>query len=148
MVEEKVNQMIAKAQTALAQFKKLNQEQTDAICQAIAKVIEENKESLAEMAVNETGMGNVADKTIKNYFGSAVVWNDMKDSKTVGIVKDENDIIEIAEPFGVVAAVTPTTNPTSTVCFKVLSALKGRNTEPRLTVFSGSLSLRLRPQTL
>jgi acyl-CoA reductase-like NAD-dependent aldehyde dehydrogenase len=128
MVEEKINLMIAKAQTALAQFKKLNQEQTDVICEAIANVVEENKESLAEMAVAETAMGNVADKTIKNYFASAVVWNDMKDSKTVGIVKDENNIIEIAEPFGVVAAVTPTTNPTSTVCFKVLSALKGRNT--------------------
>ncbi|MCD6526103.1 MAG: aldehyde dehydrogenase family protein [Desulfuromonas sp.] len=127
MVEKKINQMINKAQGAVAEFKKLNQEQTDAICEAIAKVIEEKKEVLAEMAVEETGMGNVPDKTIKNYFGSAVVWNDMKGVKTVGIVKDENDIIEIAEPFGVVAAVTPTTNPTSTVCFKVLSALKGCN---------------------
>lgn len=127
MVEEKINQMINKAQDAVAEFKKLNQEQTDAICEAIAKVIEAKKEELAEMAVSETALGNVADKIIKNHFGSTVVWNDMKDVKTVGIVKDENDILEIAEPFGVVAAVTPTTNPTSTVCFKVLSALKGRN---------------------
>lgn len=127
MVEEKINQMIQNAKGAVEKFKKLNQEQTDAICEAIAKVIEEQKVALAEMAVEETGLGNVADKTIKNHFGSTVVWNDMKGAKTVGIVSDENDILEIAEPFGVVAAVTPTTNPTSTVCFKVLSALKGRN---------------------
>ena len=127
MVEETINQMVQKAKTALTEFKKLDQAKTDAICEAIAKVIEENKEELAKMAVEETRLGNVADKTIKNHFGSTVIWNDMKDVKTVGVVKDENDIIEIAEPVGVVAAVTPTTNPTSTVCFKVLSSLKGRN---------------------
>lgn len=127
MVAEKISTMINKAQDAVTEFKKLNQAQTDAICEAIAQVIELNKVKLAEMAVEETCLGNVADKTIKNHFGSTVVWNDMKDVKTVGIVKDENDILEIAEPLGVVASVTPTTNPTSTVCFKALSALKGRN---------------------
>lgn len=127
MVEEKINQMVLKAKASLVEYKKLDQAKTDAICEAIAKVIEAKKEELAKMAVEETGLGNVADKTIKNHFGSTVVWNDMKDVRTVGVVKDENDIIEIAEPVGVVAAVTPTTNPTSTVCFKVLSALKGRN---------------------
>ncbi|MDD2336557.1 MAG: aldehyde dehydrogenase family protein [Geobacteraceae bacterium] len=127
MVEEKINQMVLKAKAALTEYKKLDQAKTDAICEAIAKVIDANKEELAKMAVEETRIGNVADKTIKNYFGSTVIWNDMKGVKTVGVVKDENDIIEIAEPIGVVAAVTPTTNPTSTVCFKVLSALKCRN---------------------
>jgi acyl-CoA reductase-like NAD-dependent aldehyde dehydrogenase len=127
MVEETINQMVQKAKVALAEYKKLNQAKTDAICEAIAKVIESNKEELAKMAVKETRLGNVADKAIKNYFGSTVIWNDMKDVKTVGIIKDENDIIEIADPVGVVAAVTPTTNPTSTVCFKVLSSLKCRN---------------------
>lgn len=126
-VKQTIDQMVEKAKASLAEFKKLNQEQTDAICEAIAKVIEGQKEELAKFAVEETGLGNVADKTIKNHFGSTVVWNDMKGVKTVGVVKDENDIIEIAEPVGVVAAVTPTTNPTSTVCFKVLSALKARN---------------------
>lgn len=127
MVEEKINQMVQKAQAAVAEFKKLNQEQTDAICEAIASAVEANKEVLAKLAVEETGIGNVADKTTKNSVGSTVVWNDMKGAKSVGIVKEENDVIEIAEPVGVVAAVTPTTNPTSTVCFKILSALKGRN---------------------
>lgn len=127
MVAEKINGMVQKAKAAVEEYKKLNQQQTDAICEAIAKVIESKKEELAKDAVEETRLGKVADKTIKNYFGSTVIWNDMKDVKTVGIIKDENDIIEIADPVGVVAAVTPTTNPTSTVAFKVLSALKCRN---------------------
>ncbi len=127
MVEQKINSMIETAKVALEKFKKLDQEQTDAICEAVANAVAGQKEELAIMAVEETGLGNVADKTIKNYFGSEVIWNDMKGVKTVGIVKDENDIIEIAEPVGVVAGILPTTNPTSTVCFKILSALKGRN---------------------
>lgn len=127
MVEETINTMVEKAKAAVAEYKKLDQATTDAICEAIANVIEANKEELAKMAVEETRLGNVPDKIIKNHFGSTVIWNDMKGVKTVGVIKDENDIIEIAEPVGVVAAVTPTTNPTSTVCFKVLSALKGRN---------------------
>jgi alcohol dehydrogenase/acetaldehyde dehydrogenase/alcohol dehydrogenase len=122
-----IDQMVEKAQVALEEMKKLNQEQTDAICKAIAEAIEANKEVLAKDAVEETRLGKYEDKVIKNHFGSTVIWNDMKDAKTVGVVKDENDIIEIAEPYGVVAAVTPTTNPTSTVSFKILSALKGRN---------------------
>ncbi|APG27487.1 hypothetical protein A7E78_06310 [Syntrophotalea acetylenivorans] len=127
MVEETINQLVQKAQVALAESKKLNQEQTDAICEAVANAVEAKKEELAKLAVEETGIGNVADKTIKNSVGSTVIWNDMKGVKSVGIVKEENDIIEIAEPVGVVAGITPTTNPTSTVCFKILSALKGRN---------------------
>ena len=127
MVEQKINAMIETAKVALEKFKKLDQEQTDAICEAVANAVAAQKEELAIMAVEETGLGNVADKTIKNYFGSTVIWNDMKGVKTVGIVKDENDIIEIAEPVGVVAGILPTTNPTSTTCFKILSALKGRN---------------------
>ena len=127
MVEQQINEMIAKAQVALENFKKLNQEQTDAICEAMAKAVEDKKEELAKMAVEETRLGNVADKTIKNSFGSTVIWNDMKGVKTVGIVKDENDVIEIAEPVGVIAGITPTTNPTCTVSFKILSALKCRN---------------------
>ncbi len=127
MVEQQINAMIEKAKVALDAFKKLNQEQTDAICEAVANAVEAKKEELAKMAVEETGLGNVADKIIKNHFGSTVIWNDMKGVKTVGVVKDENDIIEIAEPVGVVAGILPTTNPTSTACFKILSALKGRN---------------------
>lgn len=126
-VAEKINEMVQKAKAAVAEYKKLNQEQTDAICEAIAKVIESKKDELAQDAVTETRLGKVADKAIKNYFGSTVIWNDMKGVKTVGVIKDENDIIEIAEPVGVIAGVCPTTNPTSTVAFKVLSALKCRN---------------------
>ncbi|MEZ4483126.1 MAG: aldehyde dehydrogenase family protein [Syntrophotaleaceae bacterium] len=132
MVEQQINEMVDKAKVALEDFKKLNQEQTDAICEAVAKAVEA-KEELAKMAVEETGLGNVADKTIKNHFGSTVIWNDMKGVKTVGVVKDENDIIEIAEPVGVVAGITPTTNPTSTVCFKILSALKVQRDRARLS---------------
>ncbi|MRR07507.1 MAG: aldehyde dehydrogenase family protein, partial [Deltaproteobacteria bacterium] len=70
MVEETINQMVQKAKAALTEYKKLDQAKTDAICEAIAKVIDANKEELAKMAVEETRLGNVADKTIKNYFGS------------------------------------------------------------------------------
>ena len=126
-VAEKINELVQKAKVAVEEYKKLDQKQTDAICEAIAKVIDSKKEELAQDAVTETRLGKVSDKAIKNYFGSTVMWNDMKGVKTVGIIKDENNIIEIAEAVGVVAAVTPTTNPTSTVAFKVLCALKSRN---------------------
>ncbi len=82
---------------------------------------------LAEFAVEETGIGNVEDKVIKNHFGTQVVYDYMKDGKSVGVIDETDGIISIAEPFGIVAAVTPTTNPTSTTMFKALIALKGRN---------------------
>lgn len=85
---------------------------------------------LAKMAVAETGRGVVEDKAIKNIYASEYIWNSIRHDKTVGIIEDddENQIMKIAEPVGVIAGVTPVTNPTSTVVFKTLIALKTRNT--------------------
>jgi acyl-CoA reductase-like NAD-dependent aldehyde dehydrogenase len=126
-VQLQVERMIVKALKALEEFNGFTQEQVDAVVEAMTKAGVANERLLAELAVEETGIGNVEDKVIKNHFGTQVVYDYMKDGKSVGIIEEENGIISIAEPFGIVAAVTPTTNPTSTTMFKSLIALKGRN---------------------
>jgi acyl-CoA reductase-like NAD-dependent aldehyde dehydrogenase len=122
-----IDQMAAKALTALEEFKGFTQEQVDKISEAMTVAGVLNERYLAEFAVEETGIGNVEDKVIKNHFGTQVVYDYMKDGKSVGVIDETDGIISIAEPFGIVAAVTPTTNPTSTTMFKALIALKGRN---------------------
>jgi acetaldehyde dehydrogenase (acetylating) len=113
------------AQPLLAE---LTQQQIDAIVTAMADAVTPHAEALAALAVEETGYGVVADKVQKNLFASRQVYDFIKPMKTVGVVNriDEKKIIEIAEPFGVVAAIVPTTNPTSTAIYKVLIALKAR----------------------
>jgi acyl-CoA reductase-like NAD-dependent aldehyde dehydrogenase len=122
-----IDRMAAKALTALEEFKGFTQEQVNRISEAMTVAGVLNERYLAEFAVEETGIGNVEDKVIKNHFGTQVVYDYMKDGKSVGVIDETDGIISIAEPFGVVAAVTPTTNPTSTTMFKSLIALKGRN---------------------
>lgn len=122
-----IDVMAAKALKALEAFRGFTQEQVDRITEAMTGAGVANERFLAEYAVEETGIGNVEDKVIKNHFGTQVVYDYMKDAKSVGVIEEEDGIISIAEPFGVVAAVTPTTNPTSTTMFKSLIALKGRN---------------------
>ncbi len=122
-----IDVLAAKALTALGQFKGFSQVQVDRIVEAMTAAGVANERYLAEFAVEETGIGNVEDKVIKNHFGTQVVYDYMKDRKSVGVIHEENGIISIAEPFGIVAAVTPTTNPTSTTMFKALISLKGRN---------------------
>jgi acyl-CoA reductase-like NAD-dependent aldehyde dehydrogenase len=124
---QEVDVLTGKALKALGEFKKFNQAQVDKIIKAMAEAGVANERYLAEFAVEETGMGNVEDKVIKNHFGTQVVYDYMKDAMSVGIIEEKDGIISIAEPFGIVAAVTPTTNPTSTTMFKALIALKGRN---------------------
>src|SRR5215207_9147200 len=113
------------AQPLLAEF---TQEQIDAIVTAMAEAVTPHAETLARLAVEETGYGVVADKVQKNLFASRQVYEFIKPMKTVGVVNriDDKKIIEIAEPFGVVAAIVPTTNPTSTAIYKVLIAIKAR----------------------
>lgn len=113
------------AQPLLAE---LSQEQIDAIVTAMADAVTPHAEALARMAVEETGFGVVADKVQKNLFGSRRVYEFIKPMKTVGVIGrlDDRKVIEIAEPFGVVAAIVPSTNPTSTAIYKVLIALKAR----------------------
>jgi acyl-CoA reductase-like NAD-dependent aldehyde dehydrogenase len=122
-----IDRMAAKALTALEEFRGFTQQQVNKITEAMTVAGVLNERYLAEFAVEETGIGNVEDKVIKNHFGTQVVYDYMKDGKSVGVIDETDGIISIAEPFGVVAAVTPTTNPTSTTMFKSLIALKGRN---------------------
>ena len=113
------------AQPLLAE---LSQEQIDAIVGAMADAVTPHAEALATMAVEETGYGVVADKVQKNLFGSRRVYEFIRPMRTVGVVNrlEDRKVVEIAEPFGVVAAIVPSTNPTSTAIYKVLIALKAR----------------------
>src|SRR5262245_46176427 len=116
------------ARQAQSQLAELTQEQIDAIVTAMAQAVTPQAETLARLAVDETGYGVVADKIQKNLFGSCQVYEFIRPMRTVGVVNriEEKKIIEIAEPFGVVAAVVPSTNPTSTAIYKVLISLKAR----------------------
>ncbi|MEZ4599079.1 MAG: aldehyde dehydrogenase family protein [Syntrophotaleaceae bacterium] len=126
-VKNRIEELIVNARAAAAQFKKYEQTQVDSIIAAMEKAGTANERKLAEMAVEETGMGKVEDKVVKNHIGCHVVYEYLKDKPSVGIISENDGIIEIAEPFGIVVAVTPTTNPTSTTMFKALISLKGRN---------------------
>src|SRR6188474_252239 len=116
------------ARQAQSQLAELSQEQIDAIVTAMAAAVTPQAEALARLAVEETGYGVVADKVQKNLFSSRQVYEFIKPMKTVGVVNriEEKKIVEIGEPFGVVAAIVPSTNPTSTAIYKVLIALKAR----------------------
>src|SRR5687767_9343141 len=116
------------ARNAQGRLAELSQEQIDAIVTAMADAVTPHAETLARLAVEETGYGVVADKVQKNLFGSRDVYNFIRPMKTVGVVNRlvEKKVIEIAEPFGVVAAIVPSTNPTSTAIYKILIAIKAR----------------------
>lgn len=127
---QEVRNLVNAAKKAQDILKTYTQEQVDRICLAIAEAGEKNACLLADMAVSESGMGKYEDKCFKNYFASKVLYEYIKDMKTVGIIrKDEVEKIwEVAEPVGVIAGIVPTTNPTSTVIFKAMISLKTRNT--------------------
>lgn len=126
-VIQKIDELVTKAEKAAAIFKTYTQEQVDKICAAMDAVSVANEVILGEEAVAETGIGRADHKAIKNHLGAHVVAEWQKDQKSVGIIREEEGVKYIAEPFGVIAAATPTTNPTSTVMFKALIALKARN---------------------
>ncbi len=117
---------VKKAQKIYATF---TQEQVDAIFKAAATAADKARIPLARMAVEETGMGVLEDKIIKNHFASEYIYNKHKNAKTCGIIKEDktNGIKIVADPLGVIAGIVPTTNPTSTAIFKSLIALKTRN---------------------
>jgi len=123
---ETVLQTVREAQRTYSSY---TQEQVDAIFLAAASAANRARIPLAKMAVEETGMGVVEDKVIKNHYASEYIYNAYKDTKTCGILEEDKayGIKKIAEPVGVIAAVIPTTNPTSTAIFKTLMALKTRN---------------------
>ncbi|AKN32812.1 acetaldehyde dehydrogenase [Clostridium carboxidivorans P7] len=105
------------------------EEQIDKILRNMVKVAEEHAVCLAQMAVEETGFGKAEDKTFKNHLASTILYNSIKDMKTIGIVKEDtiNKLIEIAEPVGLVMGIVPSTNPTSTAIFKAMISIKSRN---------------------
>jgi acetaldehyde dehydrogenase (acetylating) len=117
-----------RAKDAAPALAELSQEQIDAIVDAMAAAVTPQAEALARLAHEETGYGVVADKVQKNLFASDKVYRFIKPIKTVGVIRriEERKVIEIAEPFGVVCAIVPSTNPTSTAIYKILIAVKAR----------------------
>lgn len=126
---EKLEKALAKLKEAQKMYATYSQEQVDKIFLAAASAANKARIPLAKMAVEETGMGVVEDKVIKNHYASEYIYNAYKNVKTCGVIEEDKafGIKKIAEPVGVIAAVIPTTNPTSTTIFKTLIALKTRN---------------------
>ena len=126
---ESFEKALAQVRAAQKTFATYTQEQVDHIFQAAAIAAQQARIPLAKMAVQETGMGVVEDKIIKNQYAAEYIYNAYKDTKTCGVIEQDDNygITRIAEPIGVIAAVIPTTNPTSTAIFKTLIALKTRN---------------------
>ena len=124
-----VDELAQKASIALDKMLKLNQEQIDAIVKAMALAGLSEQMHLARMAVEETGRGIFEDKVTKNIFSTEYIYHSIKYDKTVGIIEDNDDdaYMVVAEPVGVIAGVTPVTNPTSTTMFKAIISLKTRN---------------------
>lgn len=129
-IKAQIDEMILKARQAQSLFESYNQEQVDALVKAIAKVVYDNAKPFAKMAVEETRMGVYEDKIKKNQGKSKIIWNNLKDKKSVGIISrnEETGITEVARPVGVVGAITPCTNPIVTPMCNAMFALKGRNT--------------------
>ena len=117
-----------RAREAAPILAELSQEQIDAIVDAMAAAVTPHAEALARLACEETGFGVVADKVQKNLFASEKIYKFIRPMKTVGVIRrlDDRKVIEIAEPFGVVAAIVPSTNPTSTAIYKILISMKAR----------------------
>ncbi len=126
---ESLEERLKMLRAAQAEFATYTQEQVDKIFMAAALAANGQRIPLAKMAVEETGMGIVEDKVIKNHYAAEYIYNAYKNAKTCGVIEEDRafGIQKIAEPIGVVAAVIPTTNPTSTAIFKTLIALKTRN---------------------
>jgi acetaldehyde dehydrogenase/alcohol dehydrogenase len=128
-LSERVEHLVRQARLAAAVFTQYTQEQVDNIVKAMTLAAIEAASDLAISAHNETRMGVIEDKTLKNYVASEFHYHQIKNAKTVGVIKEyaEDNLVEIAEPVGVILALSPVTNPTSTVIFKSIAAAKTRN---------------------
>ena len=126
---QELEELIQQVKKAQQQFANYSQEQVDLIFKKAALAANNARIPLAKMAVQETGMGVIEDKVIKNHFASEIIYNKYKHSKTCGIIEEDKSfgLQKIAEPVGILAGIVPTTNPTSTAIFKALIALKTRN---------------------
>lgn len=124
-----LNDLVARVKKAQREFANFSQEQVDRIFRAAALAAADARIPLAKLAVEESGMGIVEDKVIKNHFASEYIYNAYKDEKTCGVLSEDPTFgtITIAEPIGIICGIVPTTNPTSTAIFKSLISLKTRN---------------------
>lgn len=128
-IQEMINKLVDNANKALKEYMKLDQKQINDIVYNMSLAGLDNHTELAKLAVEETGRGVYEDKIIKNIFATEYIWHSIKYEKTVGVI-EENELegyVEVAEPIGIVAGVTPVTNPTSTTMFKSLICAKSRN---------------------
>ena len=128
-VQKMIDSLMQKAKKASEEYLKLDQSQVDKIIKAMSMAGLEHHMELAKMAVEETGRGIYEDKITKNMFATEYIYHSIKYDKTVGIISEneEEGYEEIAEPVGIIAGVTPVTNPTSTTMFKSIIAAKTRN---------------------
>jgi succinate-semialdehyde dehydrogenase len=128
-LQKYIAELIDNARKAQAEFASYSQEQVDAAVRAVGKVIYDNGEALAKMAVEETKMGSYEDKILKNKGKAMAVWNYLKNKKSVGILRvlDDQGLVEVAHPKGVIGAITPVTNPVMTPMHNAMIALKGAN---------------------
>ncbi|WP_079707847.1 bifunctional acetaldehyde-CoA/alcohol dehydrogenase [Paraliobacillus ryukyuensis] len=128
-VAERIDTLVKNAQTALSEMRKLDQEQIDNIVKEMALAGLDQHMPLAKLAVEETGRGVYEDKIIKNIFATEYVYHNVKYDKTIGVISEneQDGMVEIAEPIGVIAGVTPVTNPTSTTLFKSIISIKTGN---------------------
>ena len=129
LARQEARQLLRQAEIAQKRLAEFSQEQLDTIVKAIRDAIHGAAVELAQLAVQETGFGNAEDKTTKNQFASHRVWEAVKDMKTVGVLKEcpGEKLWEVGVPVGVITAIVPSTNPTSTVCYKAMIALKAGN---------------------
>src|SRR6478672_1055845 len=126
--QQEARDAVEAASFAFQTVAKFGQQKIDEICEAMSRVALRESARLGQMAQEETGFGKAEDKREKNRFAAEDVWDYFRDLKTVGVVADNGSVVEIASPRGVVAAIIPSTNPTSTAIFKIIIAIKSRNT--------------------
>jgi len=126
---QEARDLVRRSRKAWDAFRKFDQQRVDRICEAMARAGSEASEKLARLAVEESGFGSVPGKYQKNKFCTDLLWESLKDLKTVGVVHrdDARRYYQVAEPYGVVLGIVPITNPTSTAMFKILIAVKARN---------------------
>ena len=117
---ESLKELIQRVRKAQEEFATFDQERVDKIFRKVAQKMNDERITLANLAVAETGMGIVEDKVIKNHFASEYIYNKYKDEKTCGVLEDDRSygVKKIATPIGIIAGIVPTTNPTSTAMFK------------------------------
>lgn len=128
IAQQQARDAVEAASFAFQSVAKLSQTKIDEICEAMSQAALANAERLGKMANEETGFGKAEDKREKNRFAAEDVWNYFRSLKTVGVVRETESIVEIASPRGVVAAIVPSTNPTSTAIYKIIISIKSRNT--------------------